>query len=351
MNQNPAYTVHQPFNPSKPYAAEQKKQFATACMLGVGLLLYIAGNSIVSLFLASDETLYYRYLHDGTFSVALGMLHTTCNVFLSFLIVFILLRKSGRLADLPLGRSYDSYNAVLLTFIGLGGCYLANTITSYLTIFASAFGIESFTMKTMSELSTQNPAPAVLQILGYVVFPALFEEFAYRGVVLQSLRRYGDWFAILISALLFGLLHGNIVQIPFAFLVGILLGWCTVVSGTMWVGIAIHFGNNLLSSLQTILQTAYGETAAYAATAAMMLCLFVLGIICFVVYSKNNKNIFRLRPSKFPYMKHSAARVLCAPTIVIACAYFLYAMLMDIDGFYAWFMQGIGNLISFSVVG
>ncbi len=351
MNNQPAYTARQPFNPRKPYAAEQKRQFRTACILGAGLLLYIVGNSIVSLFLTSDESLYYRYLHDSTFSLAMGMLHTTCNVFLPFLFLFLLLRKSGRLNDLPLGRSYDSYNAFLLTFIGMGGCYLANTITSYLTIFASAFGIESFTIQTMSELATENPAPAVLQILGYAVFPALFEEFAYRGVVLQSLRRYGDWFAILVSAFLFGLLHGNIVQIPFAFLVGILLGYCTVVSGTMWVGIAIHFGNNLLSCLQTILQNAYGETAAYSAIAAMMLCLFVLGIICFIVYAKNNKNIFRLRPSKFPFMKHSTARVLCAPTVVIACAYFLYTALMDIVGFYDWFTEGIRNLISFSVVG
>lgn len=320
-------------------------------MLGIGLLLYIAGNTLLSLFLTSDESLYYRYLHDGTFSVALGMLHSAMNVFLPFCIVFVLLRKSGRLTDLPFGRAYDSYNAVLLTFIGLGGCYLANLITSYFTVFASAFGIESFTMKTMDALAAENPAPAFLQILGYTVFPALFEEFAYRGVVLQSLRRYGDWFAIFMSALLFGLLHGNIVQIPFAFMVGILLGWCTVVSGTMWVGIAIHFGNNLLSSLQTILQTACGEAAAYAATAAMMVCLFVLGIICFIIYKKHNKNIFRLRPSRYLYMKHSTARVLCAPTILIACIYFLYTMLMDIDGFYAWLLEGIGNLFSVSVIG
>ncbi len=350
MNTNPAYTT-QAYVTRNPYAAEQKRQFRTACMLGIGLLLYIAGNTLLSLFLTADESLYYRYLHDGTFSVALGMLHSAMNVFLPFCIVFVLLRKSGRLTDLPLGRSYDSYNAVLLTFIGLGGCYLANTITSYLTAFAAAFGIESVTMNTMSAIANENPAPAVLQILGYAVFPALFEEFAYRGVVLQALRRYGDWFAILVSAFLFGLLHGNIVQIPFAFMVGILLGWCTVVSGTMWVGIAIHFGNNLLSSLQTILQTACGETAAYAATAAMMVCLFVLGIICFIIYKKHNKNIFRLRPSRYLYMKHSTARVLCAPTILIACAYFLYTMLMDIDGFYAWMLEGIGNLFSFSVVG
>ncbi len=351
MNTNPAYSVGQPFNPHKPYAAEQKKQFRIACLLGLGPLLYLAGNSILSLFLGSDPSVYDRYLRDGTFSAALGMIHTAFDVFLPFVVVFFLLRRVGILTDLPLGRPYDSYNAFLVVFIGLGGCFLANTIVSYLIVIASAFGIESFTMNTMNEIAVQNPAPVVLQVIGYAVFPALFEEFAYRGVILQSLRRYGDWFAILVSAFLFGLLHGNIIQIPFAFLVGILLGWCTVVSGSMWIGIAIHFGNNLLSVLQDVLLHSLGEDAAYAAISSMMLCLFVLGVICFVIFAKNNKNVFRLCPSRFPYMKHSAARVLCAPTVAIACAYFFYNMLMDIDGFYAWFMQGIGNLFSLFVAG
>lgn len=349
MNTNPVNPAQQPFNLRKAYAAEQKRLFFTACILGVGLLLYIVGNSAVSLLLTTNEATYYRYLHDNTFSLAVGMLHTTVDVFLPFLLVLFLLYKAKRPVDLPLGRPYDSYNAVLLTFVGLGGCYLANTVTTYLSILGSAFGIESITAKALEGLATENPAPAVLQIIAYAVFPALFEEFAYRGVILQSLRRYGDWFAILVSALLFGLLHGNIVQIPFAFLVGIMLGYCTVVSGTMWVGVAIHFGNNLLSSLQTVLQVPFGETAAYAATLAMMFCLFVVGGICFIIFAKNNKNIFRLRPSRIPFMPHRTARFFLAPPIAISCAYFLYTMLMDIDGFYTWFLQGVRNLLTFSV--
>ena len=350
VNTNPAYAVQQPYDPRKPYAAEQKKQFTTACLLGAAVLLYIIGNTVISLYLSADESRFYRYLHDNTFSLALGMVHTACNVFLPFVLVFLLIRRYDKMFDLPLGKAYDPYNAVLLTFIGLGGCYIANTITSYLTLFASSFGIESFAMQSMEDVIAENPAPAVMQILGYAVLPALFEEFAYRGVVLQSLRRYGDWFAILVSAFLFGMMHGNIVQIPFAFMVGIVLGYCTVVSGTMWVGVAIHFGNNLLSSLQGILENAYGESKAYVATASMMLCLFVLGVVCFIKYAKNNKNIFRLRPSRFPFMKHSAARVLCAPTVVIACAYFLYAAMADIVGFTEWVAESFRSFIALTII-
>ena len=51
------------------------------------------------------------------------------------------------------------------------------------------------------------------------------EELIFRGFVLRSLRPYGKRFAILGSAFLFGLFHGNLLQTPYAFLVGLVLGY------------------------------------------------------------------------------------------------------------------------------
>lgn len=335
---------HKPINP---YAKEQKRLFQTASVAGVGLLLYVACNIIISTLLTANRNILNRYLHEELFTLAVGMVNTTFCVFVPFFIVFAVMRKKNMLQDLPLGKAYDAMSAVQLVFIGMGGCYIANVVTSYLSAIMSAFGIESMTMQfTLS----QEPAPLTLssvlmQILGYAVLPALFEEFAYRGVVLQSLRRYGDWFAIIMSAFVFGILHGNLMQVPFAFIVGIMLGYCTVVSGTMWVGIAIHFGNNLLSVLQSVLTTAYGENAAYACVASVMFTLLIMGIACFVAFSKRNKKFYRLHPNRFRFMQHRTALVLCAPTMLIACAYFLYATLMDIDGFAEWITSGLMNLL------
>ena len=340
------YPVNPPRKPLKPYAAEQKRLFVTACLIGAGLLLYIASGAVISVFLTSNPALFDRYFEDPLFAVAMGMVNTSISVFVPFFIVYLVMRRRKIISELPLGGAYDPMNAVLLVFIGMGGCYLANIVTSYLTMLASAFGIESVMMQSMPEFNEAEPVGIVFQILGYAILPALFEEFAYRGVVLQSLRRYGDWFAIVMSALLFGILHGNIVQIPFAFMVGILLGYVSVVSGTMWVGIAVHFGNNMLSVLQSVLQAEYGAESANASVAGMMITLFFLGIFCFVFYARRNKKIFRLRESRFLYMKHRTALVLCAPTVVLSLAYFLYATLIDINGFYDWVVRGLTNLLT-----
>lgn len=73
-----------------------------------------------------------------------------------------------------------------------------------------------------------------------------------RGVVMQPLRKYGDWFAILTSAFVFALMHGNLVQAPFAFIAGIGLGYAVIASGSLWTGILIHLLNNSISVIQTI---------------------------------------------------------------------------------------------------
>ena len=71
------------------------------------------------------------------------------------------------------------------------------------------------------------------------------EELLFRGFLLRSLRPYGKRFAILGSALFFGLFHGNLLQTPYAFLVGMILGYVAVEYSISWA-VALHMFNNLV---------------------------------------------------------------------------------------------------------
>ena len=129
----------------------------------------------------------------------------------------------------------------------IAGSYASSIFGS---IFQNLFGIEF----TMAEDGIKLTTASVIlpYIVKTAVLPALIEEFAMRGVVMQSLRKYGDWFAIIMSSLVFALLHGNMVQIPFAFIAGIAIGYAVTVTGSMWTGILIHFLNNLASIIMQI---------------------------------------------------------------------------------------------------
>ncbi len=80
------------------------------------------------------------------------------------------------------------------------------------------------------------------------ILPGLFEEFAFRGVLLHSLhRRFSPWLVISVVALIFGLFHINFFRVlPTAFL-GFFMGLLTMATGSLWPAILVHMGNNSLA--------------------------------------------------------------------------------------------------------
>jgi sodium transport system permease protein len=82
-------------------------------------------------------------------------------------------------------------------------------------------------------------------LLLVALLPAVAEEVTFRGVVLAGLRRSGSrWIAVLGSALVFGLFHINPYHVVAASVVGVLLGWVALESGSIVPGVLIHLVNN-----------------------------------------------------------------------------------------------------------
>ena len=78
----------------------------------------------------------------------------------------------------------------------------------------------------------------------------LSEELVMRGAILKELlksEKFSTWTAITISALMFALIHMNPVQMPHAFLIGLLLGWMYWRTGSILPGMAYHWANNSIA--------------------------------------------------------------------------------------------------------
>ena len=77
----------------------------------------------------------------------------------------------------------------------------------------------------------------------------LSEELVFRGAILRELLKWKDnpWIGIIISAMLFSLVHMNPVQMPHAFLVGILLGWLYYRTDSIIPGVTWHWVNNTIA--------------------------------------------------------------------------------------------------------
>lgn len=93
------------------------------------------------------------------------------------------------------------------------------------------------------------------------ILAPLWEELVFRGYILRTLQPYGKRFAILGSALLFGLFHGNLLQTPYAVFMGLLLGYVAVEYSIRW-SVLLHMFNNLvLADLLTRVTAGWSEMA------------------------------------------------------------------------------------------
>lgn len=87
---------------------------------------------------------------------------------------------------------------------------------------------------------------------GYLVvglLAPLAEEMVFRGAILRSLLRWKEnpWIGIVISAVLFAVIHMNPAQMPHAFLIGLLLGWLYYRTDSIVPGVVYHWVNNTVA--------------------------------------------------------------------------------------------------------
>ena len=101
-------------------------------------------------------------------------------------------------------------------------------------------------LQTLQEMITRAPLWQVVLVIAVV--PAFCEELAFRGFILSGFRHMGHkWRAIFYSALLFGLTHVILQQQLLACLLGVLIGYLAVQSGSIWPGVVFHLVHNTMA--------------------------------------------------------------------------------------------------------
>ncbi len=98
------------------------------------------------------------------------------------------------------------------------------------------------------------PALTVVALL-----PAFLEESIYRGVFFGTYRKMDERGAIIVSALMFGLLHGNLNQFIYAFVSGLIFCLAVIATDSIRTVMVMHFTTNAVSLAILYLQEAGGS--------------------------------------------------------------------------------------------
>jgi membrane protease YdiL (CAAX protease family) len=169
---------------------------------------------------------------------------------------------------------------------------LAGLTIITVTAYANSWICELIGYRIPDELiapsSYDNPAVIVMYMTSSLA-PAFAEEFLFRGVFYSELRPYGRTQAVLLSALLFALMHQNIGQIFYTFAAGIAMAYMYELTGSIWCGVFFHMINNELSVFSDVLINGrFGEAAlTYWHIFEGIYC--VLGLISIVLLVFNYK--------------------------------------------------------------
>ncbi len=91
-----------------------------------------------------------------------------------------------------------------------------------------------------------------------VVIAPVFEEFVYRGVLMDALKPYGNGLAIFATGIMFGIAHANFQQLFYTMVIGICLGYIANVTGSIFSTTIIHAMVNGVSGIMILLMSTNG---------------------------------------------------------------------------------------------
>ncbi|MBQ9742720.1 MAG: CPBP family intramembrane metalloprotease [Ruminococcus sp.] len=329
-------TIPSAYDPAVIEQKEKNKQNKKG-INSVGLLLLI--SSFVFTIAAVVFSLIYQ-LCQGTYifpsefdsipdNIFNGLINSASFGFCA--VIFLKLTKT-EFSEVLVFEKIKAGKLLGLVAIGFAVSMLSNMLTNLFLTNTYCFGI-NLIFDIESPIS--NTAPEIIvYLLSTAVIPAFSEEILFRGAILGKLRKYGDGFAVFVSALLFGLFHGNFIQIPFAFIVGLVLGLTVVYTNSMLPAILIHFANNAFSVIFDILETNAETWGLESALIDISYYLIVavssfIAIVAVALISKKEKNFMKLNPATTDIDNKTRNKFLVtSPTIIIATVILLIESVM-----------------------
>ena len=206
---------------------------------------------------------------------------------------------------------FGSFMALLCLFIS--GQSLFQVIAGIQESILNVFGL--------SALESIQSAIADYDSLSMFLYAAvgapIMEEIIFRGLVLRHLQPYGKSFAIVMSAYLFGIFHGNLVQMPYAFLVGLVLGYVAIEYNILWA-MVLHMINNLV--LGDLIGRLLPELAGNAVLSLIIMTCSLVGAILLLVRQKDIREYGR----ENPILDRDAGNFFAAPGMIALELFVLY---------------------------
>ena len=218
---------------------------------------YIVVMTLIQLFCRTDPAVYEWMEKNGY--LAAGIAQGFCML-------------AGAGALLPLLRreqtAWKSRTSVSCLTVGI----MAGTMAVGFNLLFRLLYLTQISARYTETAKAQYRVPVVCGLILYGVVSPLSEEILFRGLIYNRMKRYFPvkW-AILLSALFFGLYHGNLVQALYGTILGAMIAYVYEASGEFKIPVLAHAAANCVVFLLT-----YRETVMEAVTTPVNCVVFLL---------------------------------------------------------------------------
>ncbi len=164
--------------------------------------------------------------------------------FVCSVLIYAKVRKYDLVYVAKMRGKLNALQITILPFIAIATILVFLPLANAWTAFLNVIGYHGSGV-AMPDYS--NVGIYFLSLLLMAVLPAFGEELLIRGNLFSGLSTRNVWFGVLMSALMFSLMHANPVQTVHQFGLGIVLALVVAMSGSLWASVIVHFVNNFIS--------------------------------------------------------------------------------------------------------
>lgn len=261
-------------------------QLVVSIVGGIVIGFYYVINGIVQT--GNESTLQYDMdsIINFTLSVTNIFLLISSALTILFLILIYKIKKRNYKEELQIIRTHN-VNIFYAIFIGLC-CWLFNSGVVSLVEEAGFFSSQFEYMNDI--LAPISQGSILISMLTVGIVAPIAEEFLFRGVIYNTLKKkISIKWTIIIQAILFGVFHGNLVQGTYATLLGLVFGYVTYKTKSLWPAIIMHMVNNLTANIVSFILGNYvGGTLLYIIFAVIGAIGLVL--LIFLIRKSNTNN-------------------------------------------------------------
>ena len=188
--------------------------------------------------------------------------------------LYMLITRQNLLSILPLKPIgwKNAFYILLMTYLLSPAAWLLSALTSLFYPNAALGITEMFTLENL---------PAAIATIA--VLPSIIEEIIFRGVVLSDSKGFGITLAVVINGILFGLIHMNPQQIPYALFLGLIFTLFVIHTNSIYSSILAHFLVNATNLLMALMQPDNMEQATLS-TEGLLPSLSILTVIALIFF-------------------------------------------------------------------